>query len=72
MFLGDFIAKWCTEQRLTEHTALNLRQHGFTSKQAVESLRIEDIPRLGLKNIAQECILREILLPKQKLSTSTG
>ena len=64
-FAGDFISNWCTQNNLTEATAETLRQNGFTYKQAIESLRNEDVHQLALPR-AQECLLREIVSSKGK------
>ena len=71
---GDFIAKWCTEHGLSEQTASILRRNGFISQDAVNSLRLDIIPRLQLNNIGQECILRRIIAPNapRVSESSTG
>ena len=60
-YTGDFIAKWCTEHRLTEQTAHHLRKKGFTYPEAIGSMRPEDVIKLGITNTAQECLLRELI-----------
>jgi len=69
---SDFISKWCTEHRLTEFTASVLRQAGFTTREAVESLRLPDIDQFKELNKAQQCLLREAISPKMSQSESAG
>lgn len=65
------MSKWCTDHSLSEATVNCLRDKGFRTRAEVESLRPEDIPKLGLKSVAEECKLREALLRKIRGSEST-
>lgn len=71
MVAGDFISRWCTEHKLSEHTAQILRHEGFTTKEAVESMRVHDLDHLKI-NTAQKCMLREAISPKISQSESQG
>ena len=67
---GDYVSRWCTENNLSEATVYCLRDKGFRSRAEMDSLRVEDIPRLGLKTIAEECKLREVLIRRLRGSES--
>ena len=58
---ADFTSKWCTERGLNENTANVLRQNGFKDNVTLASLRVEDVPSLGLVSKAEECVLRKVL-----------
>ena len=58
---ADFTSKWCTERGLNENTAKVLRHHGFNDSVTLASLRVDDVPSLGLVSKAEECVLRKVL-----------
>ena len=64
------MSKWCNDHNLSEATVYCLRDKGFRSRAEVESLRVEDISKLGLKSLSEECKLREALIRKLRGSES--